>query len=89
MRMAEAPRTDESKRRDLVVQAGIDSNKRSAIIQPALFVICLAGSAVSFWVFQNNIAGTVFLSYPVLNFLAGVRWNLSRRGKETKQEDEI
>jgi len=89
LRMAEAPRTDESARRDRVVDAGIASNKRSAFIQPALFVVCLALSAVSFWVFNNAFAGSVFLGYPVLNFLAGVRWNWRRSGSATKPEDEV
>lgn len=89
LRMAEAPRTDESARRDRVVDAGIASNKRSAFIQPTLFVLCLALSAVSFWVFNNAFAGSVFLGYPVLNFLAGVRWNWRRGGSATKPEDEV
>jgi hypothetical protein len=88
LRMAEAPRTDESARRTRVVDAGITSNRRSSIIQPILFAGCVTCSAVSFWCFENDLAGLVFLSYPVLGFLSGVRWNLSRRGSKEKDFEE-
>jgi hypothetical protein len=87
--MAEAPRTDESERRSRVVQAGIDSNKRSSYIQPILFLVCLGCSAASFWVYENNIAGGIFLSYPVLNFLSGVRWNWTRRSSKKDASKDI
>ena len=77
--MAEAPRTDESARRDRVTDAGIASSKRSATVQPALFIVCLAGTAVSAWVFKQYWVAALFLSYPVLLFLSGLRWNFRRR----------
>jgi hypothetical protein len=87
LRMAEAPRTDESERRTMITQAGISSNRRASVIQPVLFLICVGTSAFFFWN-DKEIAGAVFLGYPVLSFLSGVRWNLSRR-RRTKTEDEV
>ena len=86
--MAESSRTDESDRRTKVVDASIATNKRSSFIQPVLFSLCVACSALSFWLFQQPIAGGVFLSYPVLNFLAGVRWNWRRRDGSKKPPEE-
>lgn len=86
LRMAEAPRTDESERRTLTIRAGIEQARRSTWVQVSLFGVCLTLSTISFWVFKDWIAGGVFIGLPVLNFIAGIRWNI-RRGKRPPDDE--
>lgn len=69
LRMSEATRTDESKRRDKIVDAQTKLAHRSFWATTG-FVVLFAGLAMySFAVLQNNIAGGIFLSIPVFRFL--------------------
>lgn len=65
LRMAESSRTDESVRRDRVVEAQITVSRRGQVIQAAMLLGCIAATAVSLWVF-NSPWGTAFLGLPVM-----------------------
>lgn len=65
LRMAESSRTDESARRDQVVEAQVIVSKRGQAIQAVVMVTCIGAAAVSFWVFTNPW-GVAFLGLPVM-----------------------
>lgn len=76
--MAEAPRTDESRRRDLYSAAQVVVIKRSQWIQAVLFAGCLVGTAVSFWIFHEAI-GAVFLGLPVMQAVSALMKQVDKR----------
>ena len=65
IRMAEAPRTDESRRRDHMVEAQTSLIKRAQWIQTLMLGSCIGLAAVSFWVFSQPWGG-FFLTLPVM-----------------------
>lgn len=69
LRMSEATRTDESKRRDKIVDAQTKLAHSSFWVTTSLVVLFAGLSLFSFAVLQNNIAGGIFLSIPVFRFL--------------------
>jgi hypothetical protein len=71
IRMAEAPRTDESRRRSILTDAQAIVVKRAQLIQAGLFVTCIASTAVSLWVFSEPL-GVIFLSVPVMQGIGSV-----------------
>jgi hypothetical protein len=71
MRMAEAPRTDESDRRTMLAQAQTVVIKRAQWIQAALFGGCIAAAAVSFWIFDTGWGG-LFLGLPVMQGIGAI-----------------
>jgi len=68
MRMAEAPRTDESQRRSALTNAQVSVVKRAQWLQAFLFAGCIAATAVSLWVFRQPL-GVVFLGLPAVQGL--------------------
>lgn len=65
IRMAEAPRTDESLRRTTLVDAQTQVIKRAQWIQAVVFISCIGATAVSLWVFHEPL-GAIFLGPPVI-----------------------
>lgn len=65
IRMSEAFTTDESARRDRIVDAEIAEAPKGR--RNALWIMgaCLVGAAVSLFVFNNNWGAGIFLAVPV------------------------
>lgn len=85
--MAEASRTDESLRRDRVVDAQIQTTKRAQWIQPAILFTCLGCAALSLWVFHEPL-GTVFLSGPIIQAVSGPVQSLVREASQRRRSQE-
>lgn len=69
LRVAEAFTTDESARRDRVVDADIRELPEGRQAAVAIVVLCLLAAAVSVFAFDNTIAAGVFLAVPIASII--------------------
>ncbi len=77
--MSEAFTTDESARRDRLVDAEIREAPKGRQAALTIMVLCLIGAAISVFVFENNIAAGIFLAVPIASI---VRDFIRGRAKE-------
>lgn len=80
LRMAEAPRTDESERRSMLASVQKTVIKRSQWIQAIIFGACIVATAVSLWIFHEAL-GVVFLGPPVIQGIGTVVKSFQRSGE--------
>lgn len=80
-RIAEAPTSDESKRRDKAVDATVKHADVTLWLTPALLILFGGASFAAFAWLQNNVAGVTFLAIPVLRFLGSFVSSFSMRSK--------
>ena len=69
LRVAEAFTTDESARRDRVVDAEMKELPKGRQAAVGIVLLCLAAAAVSVYVYSNTIAAAVFLAVPVASII--------------------
>lgn len=69
MRMAEAPTTDESARRDAVISASIDEMQAARRWKNIMLLVTFGCAVGTYALFQNVIFSGLFLSYPVLQII--------------------
>lgn len=86
LRMAEAPTTDESARRDLIVAARIEQSKRAQWVTPTMLFICIAAALVTFGAFENTVGGMAFLALPLLRFLGSYAVTFSMGGGSRRKK---
>lgn len=65
--MSEAYTTDESARRDRLVDAEIEEAPKGRRNALTVMILSLVGAGVSILVFQNNVGGGIFLAVPVVS----------------------
>lgn len=84
--MAEAPTTDESARRDLIVAARIDQSRRAQWVTPTMLFVCIAAALVTFGMLENTVGGVAFLALPVLRFLGSYAVTFSMGGRARRKK---
>lgn len=79
--MSEAFTTDESRRRDRLVDAEIAEAPRGRRMAFWIMVLCLVGAGVALFLFKNNVGAGIFLAVPVVtvvrDFIRGRQSTLS------------
>lgn len=81
LRMAEGPTSDESERRDRIVDARIAQSARTLWITPLLMLSSFGAAIYSFAMIENNIAGLAFLAVPVFKFVGSFAATFSMKSK--------
>jgi hypothetical protein len=82
LKMSEAFTTDESARRDRIVDAEIREAPRGRRNALSIMVLCLVGAGTAEFGFQNNIGAAIFLAVPVATVIRDFI-----RGRESKSGD--
>ena len=84
LRMAEAPTSAESARRDRIVDARIKQSERAQWITPVMLFVCIGAALVSFGVLKNTAAGISFLALPVVRFIGSYAVTFSLAGRRKR-----
>lgn len=88
-RMAEAYTTDESARRDKIVDSSTKVAARAQWIMPALLIVAFGFAFASYAAFENVVLSGAFLSIPVMQVIgSSVRSSVrARQPKRSKPDD--